>query len=367
MKKSLFVFAIAFSLIENSNAQRNTVLLGDILGTIGAVVAGSNAQGINDAVRDDGGPARLHRAREALEKTHRPNSAYSGVLISTEKSKYRDSREQFACKQAFTTGNRLATETRLAIYHNPELMKAPQHMTLAECVVLLGGRVEDMDTPENRAAKEEAERLAKVEAQAVAVAAAKAKAEEDARIEESERPAREAARIKAEADLKAFHERLAAEQKEREAAQKAAEAKRIAGLKSGTIAPTSMADFKLKHGDVPNGAVFGSAPKVSPDGKPYFIAGIIKLADEGHAVMIAQQDDNAALASAFMRSQGIEPSTPKYVVVRFPKGTVRAKFMQIGQIEGKILVFGRYVDNDRIKLVSGQAVQVPVFEADAVY
>lgn len=298
---------------------------------------------------------------------------------------YFETLQQWACNKGLSGDSHVPLNkyTFETVANSPEAMRAPANMTLEQCVVILGGRVEDMDTPAKSQSREQTRLIALAEAKAAAEAAeiarveAKSKADQEAKIAaeeaarkfEEERPAREAAQRKADADLKAFNERIAKEAKEREAAQKVAEAKRIDGLRNGTVPVTGLDDIKIKHGDanMPNGAQFGSAPKVQADGKRYFIAGTIRQSDDSRALIEAVEDDNAALATAFMRAQGLEARIPKYIYANFPRGKIREQYLQDAKIGGKTLVIARYVSNSSVELVNGAHVQVPVFEVEAVY
>lgn len=299
---------------------------------------------------------------------------------------FHESLEQWACLKAVQRPESIIPVNRFTLENIAQswaVRAAPMGMTLEQCVTIIGGRVEDMDTihkvQARAVAREEQQRLAKFEREQAAIRAQQlAKAEQDrqaaAKIEaerkaaddahkwEEERPAREAAQKKAIEERQARDKQVAEDKQRAEQEKKNAIDSRKVALRSGKLAPASYEDFYLKYDNLGDGSTLAGAPKVKGDGRTYLVAGYLEQVSETKALMIAKQDTNDALASAFLRQHGAERNVPKYVILTFPRGAARALYQDTAKVNGAHLAIGKYVDNENLTLNNRSAMQAPVFE-----
>lgn len=386
-KLGIALMLLIFSI--NSSAQRSTSQsngsdgrnLSIGIGLLGGIILGAFAKPLTP----ESPPVKLWIALQSMNSWR---SEYDENVRSAKKTgtQYYESLQQWACKKGLSGESQMPLNkyTFETISKTPEAMRAPENMTLEQCVVLLGGRIEDIDTPAKAQAREEKRLLSLAEAKAAAEAAeraqaeakekadqeAKIAAEEAARKYEEERPAREAAQRKAEAEQKALSVRMEKEAKEREAAKKLAEAKRVSDIVSNKTDPKNSKEIDSVFQTL-NGYDVAIMPKIKPDGKLYRFHGIIDMADESSFIAQAYQvifmdaEKDRYVKDSF--DNWLPQTSRTYVSVVMDSPNAKQRYLQDGRRNQRVTVVGYYKSNAEVKLINGRIETVARFHATHFY
>lgn len=133
-------------------------------------------------------------------------------------------------------------------------------------------------------------------------------------------------------------------------------------MRSGTKQISTFEDAVAVY-DAIEGISLASAPKIKPDGKLYYLAGIIDQPTKNSLAFIAKA--NNGVADLFKKAlSGRGEGEPKYFYVRLNK-SMEKKYYDLAKIGLGFDIVGKYVGNTDYQTVLGQTKSMPVF--DGIY
>lgn len=146
-------------------------------------------------------------------------------------------------------------------------------------------------------------------------------------------------------------------------------AERKEDLKGMFAHPTSMEEANIYHASE-DGYAIASSPKITPDGKNYYMLGHVELADKSGEWFIARIKHKASAdprmdrAMREMRQLTGRTKEPYFLVQL--SSPLPKSFLSNGRLNAPVGVIGRYVGNTEIPLNLGQMVTMPVVSAVAL-
>lgn len=154
-------------------------------------------------------------------------------------------------------------------------------------------------------------------------------------------------------------QQLTEQENEIKLAEKTEKEHALLEMRAGRIKIESISDAITVYG-AEDGTALGSAPKIRPDGKIYYLSGIIDKPDKKLPSFVALVNNIEENRLRFTYPQYVS-NEPKYFYVRLQK-SLEEKYYNLAKVGSGFNLVGKYIDNMDYQTVQGEKKSMPIFD-----